>query len=584
MYYKQIFVILLFFTASLVSEDLKLPTHMIHFTGQKHFDEVVLQDALGVEHKSFFQFWKENVPRIKDRLLPTLGSSLKSFYDSEGFYDAKFSIKETNTTVDVSIKENRPVKINDINISSDYNLSTFITVKRGEIFRTEDFVNIKNTIIEALLKDGYCSYDLDTKAYVDLDKYTVDLRYSLKKGGVCTFGALSVKGLESIDKKVITSRVRAAEGERFNTELIKNTYTAIYDLDAFDNVLVTYDRKFYNVVPVDITVSEMKKPNHYRVGAGYDTYVGARVQAEYIKKNFLGNAQKVKVKTAWSSKEQLVEVDFFKPAFFELYSHYTDLGSKIGYSNLEYEGFMEKKAYGRVFLSYIDKQFDVKAGIALEDIDISLLDNMQGNPVSHAINEGTFLLFYPYVNVIYDGRNSKLDPKYGFYFSTYLEYGLSYDEEASDYLKMTVEGRAIHTLGDLTLAAVGKAGIIDGDPAGLPESKLFFSGGSFSNRAYGYNEMGVILSPSQYSIEGAVTMANLSLEADYPVWGDIYGAVFTDNTMLSNESYDFSGEIITSAGVGIRYMTPIGPFKLDMGFNVHDASQYGIQFQIGQSF
>ncbi len=45
-------------------------------------------------------------------------------------------------------------------------------------------------------------------------------------------------------------------------------------------------------------------------------------------------------------------------------------------------------------------------------------------------------------------------------------------------------------------------------------------------------------------------MANLSLEANYPVWGDIYGAVFTDNTMLTEESYDFSGEIITSAGVG----------------------------------
>jgi translocation and assembly module TamA len=74
------------------------------------------------------------------------------------------------------------------------------------------------------------------------------------------------------------------------------------------------------------------------------------------------------------------------------------------------------------------------------------------------------------------------------------------------------------------------------------------------------------------------------LEADYPIWGDLYGAVFTDNTMLTADAYDFSGEIITSAGVGVRYMTPIGPFKLDLGMNVADTSQFGISFQIGQSF
>ena len=119
---------------------------------------------------------------------------------------------------------------------------------------------------------------------------------------------------------------------------------------------------------------------------------------------------------------------------------------------------------------------------------------------------------------------------------------------------------------------------------GLPESKYFFGGGSYSNRAYGYREIGLITSPTEDTIYGASSMANLSLEADYPVWGDLYGAVFNDNTMLTDMAYNFKGEIISSAGVGVRYMTPIGPLKLDVGFNVHDPSIYGISFQIGQSF
>jgi translocation and assembly module TamA len=94
----------------------------------------------------------------------------------------------------------------------------------------------------------------------------------------------------------------------------------------------------------------------------------------------------------------------------------------------------------------------------------------------------------------------------------------------------------------------------------------------------------VIVSPSEDLVNGALSMANLSFEMDYPIAGELYGAAFTDNTMLTDKSYDYTGEIITSAGVGVRYMTPVGPFKLDVGFNTHDPSIYGISFQIGQSF
>ena len=79
-------------------------------------------------------------------------------------------------------------------------------------------------------------------------------------------------------------------------------------------------------------------------------------------------------------------------------------------------------------------------------------------------------------------------------------------------------------------------------------------------------------------------MSNLSLEANYPLWGNIYGAVFTDSTILSIESFDFGGDILNSAGIGLRYITPIGPLKVDWGMNVEDSSQNAIHFQVGQSF
>ncbi len=592
--YKSIIFLTIFFCsntlyASLLGDDnvkeIILPTHKVEIDNKLYFDKSVLYDALSIENKSMFEFWKEDNPTIKDKLLPTLNTTLHAFYNSEGFYDAEFSIEETNTTVYVHITENRPVIIKEIKIISDYDIKEFITFNQGEIFQAKKFIAIKSKIKSELLKSGYCSAELESKAYVDLDKHSVEINYLLKKGGVCTFGKVTVKGTESIDDEVIESRVRAVEGRRFNSELVQDTSAALYGLQAFDSVFIGVDRKFYNVVPVDIVVKEISKPYHFEAGLGYDSYVGPRVHSSLTKYNFYGNAQKLNIKLAWSRLEQTAVVNFYRPIFMTIYDYHMGIGADLSYTNLEYDGFQEEKGFFRVYLEHITERSNLRVGIASEVINITALDNLKvGDELRYAVNEGQFVLTYPYVNFVYDARDSKLNPKFGYYFSAYLETGLS-DEESSTYYKTLIEGRLIHSFDKATLSAVGKIGIVDEDKENsLPESKYFFAGGAYSNRAYGFREIGVIVSPSEDSINGASTWANLSFEVNYPIMDDLYGAVFSDNTLLTGVAYDFSGDVISSAGIGVRYMTPMGPFKLDIGMNVADRSQYGISFQIGQSF
>jgi len=585
MQYKWLILYIMFLVTSLYSDEIIFPKHIIHIKGNQHIDLEAIEDVLDVERHSIFAFWKEDIPHIKDKLLPTLENTLESFYISEGFYDAKFKIKETNTKLDIKISENKPIKITQVENTSDYPIDAFLALHKGDIFKSTTFIAIKNRIIQALLEEGYCSYQLDTKAYVDLVKHSAELTYKLKKGGLCTFGKANITGIKSIDEDVILSRVRAKEGERFDPKKVQETYSGIYALNSFDTVQVSVDRKIYNVVPIDIALHEVENAYHFEGGVGYDTYIGPRIHASLVKKNFFGNAQETGIRFSWSKREQLIIGDYYKPALFPLFGYWIDFGIQLGYSNLEYRGFKEKKTFAKVYLEHNEGRLKLRTGLALENIDIELLDNLRkSEALRQAIKEGNFLLFYPYADIVYDARDDKLNPKYGYYLAASLEYGLPYKEDASTYTKTLLEGRLIHTFDRLTLASVLKVGIVDMHSQDLPESKFFFAGGSFSNRAYGFNTIGVINSPTSDSIAGASSLLNLSLEADYPIWDKLYGAVFTDNTMLNEKSYDFSGDIITSAGVGIRYLTPIGPFKVDVGFNVHDLSQYGISFQIGQSF
>jgi len=124
----------------LYADKIVLPTHTIEIEGQKYFQTEKLQEVLSVDTQSALVFWKEEKPRIADKLIPTLERTLTSFYSSEGFYDANFSIEETNTSVNVYIKEKKPVKVTEVNITSDYNISSLVHLKKGDIFRAKDFV------------------------------------------------------------------------------------------------------------------------------------------------------------------------------------------------------------------------------------------------------------------------------------------------------------------------------------------------------------------------------------------------------------------------------------------------------------
>lgn len=551
-----------------------------YIKGNKIIKTSALESALEIKRPNMLFFWRDKTPKINTKLIPTIPTSLHSFFRSEGFYESTFTLKQTDDKLTINIQENRPVKITTIEIESDYPIKELIQMKNQDIFRAANFTQTKTEIISTLLKEGYCSYDLDTKAYVDLEAYSVDLVYKLKKGDKCTFGETNIKGLKTIDPKVVHSRLQARKGSRFGTRQVREMYERLNQLDAFENIVIGVDRKFFNEIPIDIQLKEITTPYYFSGGIGYDTYVGPRVQAQLTKRNFLGNAQKLILTTSYSPKEQVADIEFFKPALLNWRHYFVDFGLKGGYSNLDFKEFLEEKLYVRGFLSYLYRRIDLRAGLGLEILTIT-------PQTGHTIPPqrlGDFTLFFPYFQAIYDARDSKLNPRYGYYLAGYLEYGVPYNTEASDYVKMLFEARGIYSFKEWTFSSVGKIGVIEEISGSLPESKLFFGGGAFSNRAYGYNTLGVINSPTTYTKNGGLSWANLSLEVNFPLGGNWRGALFNDNTMITPKTYDFNGEIVHAVGFGVRYMTPIGPLKLDLGVNARDMSQQAIGFQIGQSF
>ena len=560
-------------------------TKEIMIQGAKEIPVSAYLSALGVAQKSWFQFWKSDKPEIAEEVIPSVADTLRSFLDSKGYYDAKIHLQNDTDRLKVTIDEGKPVLVGDLQIDTDFNIPPVADFQKGTRFEAAKFVRIKEEIKALLMKAGYCNYQLDTKAYVDLDKRTVTLKYLLRKGELCYFGETKIVSKpEDISEKVIRSRLRYKKGGVFSTEKISRTFSALNGLDAFGSGTVApkeeheEDKELRSVIPMEVSLSPKEKPNLFMGGVGYDTALGMRMKLYYERRNFMGEARKLTSTLHYSDKSQYGEVTLFSPALIALNGAYFDFYSELGFAHTIYDAYNENNGYLRTKLTYERDDITVALGLGIENIDI------EKTATEPSIIEGNFLLMYPFASFVYDGRDSKVNPKNGYYFSAYTEYGMDYKPSASSYYKFLLEGRLIKTFDKLTLAAVGKVGVVEELSHQVPASKLFYAGGAYSNRAYGEHDIGYILSPVASSALGGKTWLNLSVEADYPLYDALYGALFFDSTMINKDAYDFKGETINSAGAGLRYLTPIGPIKLDIGANIEDVSQYGISFQIGQSF
>jgi outer membrane protein assembly factor BamA len=553
----------------------------IEVKGLERLDPEEMLKVLGAEIHPWYEFWADHTPKIPVKLIAAIPDTLRGWLDSKGYYDATFKMEKRPDRVIVTVHEGEPVTVGDINVSSDFPIEDYITFEKGDPFETERFIDIKKKIKNALLKEGYCSYDLDTKAYVDLAKRRVALVYRLKKGGLCHFGNTTVvEKPEDMRDAVILSRMRYRPGDIFTTERINESYAALNELGVFGRTMIDTQIKYFNEVRPRVSVAKREKLHRYTLGVGYDTKVGLRLKGTYDQFDFLGDGRKLGLAAQYSSKQKELSLSFFQPALFSWGDRYINFETRDGYYERSYEDYKERRFSLDGWLNYADGFWTIDLGAALQRIRIGLT-----NPTDEVI-PGDFNLGYGYLKVKYDRRDSKVAPSKGYYLAGYLESGYSMGVTQNDpYYIATLEEHYIHTFGHLTLAEVGRVGVLDDKGrAALPASKFFYAGGSYSNRAYGDREIGITDSSVSDESAGGRTWLNFTAEAKYPIWGDLYGGVFYDATMISRDSYDFSGHWIQSAGAGVRYATPIGPLKLDFAVNIHDPSIRRFSIMIGESF
>ncbi|SFM75016.1 outer membrane protein assembly factor BamA [Thermodesulforhabdus norvegica] len=586
------------------ADEPRLQVALISFIGNRSFSDSRLKGLmktrekglLGIFEKAYYdeEIFESDLKRIED------------FYRSEGFYDVQVSKGEVKQIgpklirLTVKVHEGEPVRISsiDLTVNGEKNTSwhdellKLIPLKKGQRFRIEDFDKTEKNILKYLADWGYPKAQVKRKARIFKQSLQARVSISVETGPPCTFGTLRIEGLNRVNPKEIWLNLQFKPGERFSARKIQNSQRKLYDTQLFTYVDIRVEGldTEETELPVVITVVEAR-PYTVRAGVGYGTEEQLRGKLELEARRFLGDGRTLRGLLKGSFIEQLAELQFYQP-------HFPGKDQSIewntGWDHEDQESYTVNTFYSRPrFNVKISNKWSWYAGHNLEFNDLTgvdiapdtddLLDRQKDNYFISSIVSG------------FTGRyvDDILDPNRGFQIFSSTEWASSLTGSDVAFIKTTWEGRAYIPLSSFVLALRARWGTIvnlENDQK-IPIFKRFFAGGSNSVRGYPYQKLGPLDSEGNPLGGSSVLEANVDLRFPLKIKGRSFqGVLFFDMGQVYPGQLSLDPtDLRYTIGAGLRYQTPIGPIRVDLGYQLNPPDQdfFGplqIYFSIGQAF
>ncbi len=187
----------------------------------------------------------------------------------------------------------------------------------------------------------------------------------------------------------------------------------------------------------------------------------------------------------------------------------------------------------------------------------------------------TYAVSGPAFSIVWDARDDPLEPRRGAFFASDLQLSAA-GLGGTSYLRGFLQTADIRRLRpDLALvlsARLGLAATYGDEPPLLPLPERFFAGGAYGPRGWPVDEVGpkVIRPDGEVFPTGGNALLLGGAELRYSLTRSFQLATFFDIGNVYPEVRDLSvAELRKSVGLGVRYLTPIGPIRLDYGHKIH---------------
>ncbi|MBI1393385.1 MAG: BamA/TamA family outer membrane protein [Alphaproteobacteria bacterium] len=397
--------------------------------------------------------------------------------------------------------------------------------------------------------------------------------YEIESGPRASFGQLELQGTRRTDEDYLRKLATWRDGEQFDQGKLIAFQNRLIATNIFSSVDVAPGAPDDDgEAPVVATVEE-RKPRTFGVGVSFSTVegVGGRLFLEY--RNVFGAGETARFDVAASEIEQEATVTFNKPFPVLPGSAY----ASTSFTNSTTEAFDARtfSIGAGVSKFWFERRLETRGGISLETSRIE----------AEGVNQRTYFVSFPLL-AVWDTEDDplalskgarasvSLTPYFGSSVFTQAELAARTRRNFGNEEKFTVAGR-------VRVGSIFGAGLDD-----IPLDRRFYSGGGSSVRGYDFQAVGPLLRDTIPI--GGRSVVEAALETRYKVTSSIQAAAFIDaGTVSSQSTPDIAGDYLVGAGVGARYLSAIGPLRVDFALPLERRSSdraWQLYISLGQPF
>ncbi len=559
-------------------------------------------------------------------------------YESHGMYEAKVErfevaiqradrpLRRQRATVSILIEEGPAVAVRRVEmawVGAESSAEIRATVEGaaklavGDRFGVAELEEARQRMLDALRRRGYAYAEITEQAWVEPKARLADVRFEISPDVPRTIEHIEIIGLQRVPEDLVRRELTAIEGRRFHPARMRELESKVYGMEVFSVVAVDEAPwREGNTMDVVVRVRETKM-QRIKLGAGLGidpVRWEQRATALYTHHNLGGRlwGLSVRAKAGYAELPAVyqpdehgpigaLDVEVRKKGLLERQLVWTEApGFELGiWQGYQFYSVSNRLGVSRFFTRWLE------LGLAYNNRFVDLFDispELDRNRTVLGLDfRDPYVLSFLELTPTLHLTDQILRPSNGVRLSLPYAFSHRYLGSQFDYHRIEPDLRGYYRPHErVQLAARARVGLLFpvGQRPGVPFDQKFYLGGTGDVRGWPLRHLSPRLSQCAADDStctatpiGGRSMIQGSFELRVRTVADLWTVAFVDTGDVREGVAEFDlGGLMISSGGGLRYDSPIGMFRLDVGVRLNDDPRFpeprrwALHFGIGEAF
>lgn len=531
--------------------------------------------------------------------------TIKSYYLDRGFAEFEvrsnqvgLSLDKTKVFITINMTEGPQYSVSSVSYTGDTLISkeeiaNLQAISEGDLFSRTKVIGTMNAFRDRLSEEGYAFAEVKPDTTLNKENKTVTIKFDVTPKERVYVRNINIEGNTRTRDYVIRRELRQLESAPYSLSAVRLSTDRLNRLGYFTRVDIDTQRTSDDQIDLMVSVEE-QSTGSFTAGVGYSQLDGISFNVGVSERNFIGSGNQLDFKISSSAARKSADVGLTNPYFT---ADGVSLGtgfylSEIDALELGIADYTTNNYGLRLSLGYPLSEYSrVNFGLRLDNQSLVCSDTFtvcNDYLATHDKNQTSAIVSTGWS---YDTKNAFYFPTSGQSFSISAEVQAPISSDVALY-KLFLDEKWYYPLTkDFSLGL--KLGLAYGDGIGstkaLPFYERFYAGGISSVRGFEANSLGDYYPGTDTPIGGSSRIVT-SAAINFPVpfiddSSNVRFSLFFDagNVFAKGAKMD-AGELRTSAGIGVSWITPVGPlafsFAKPLSYSDNDELQQ-FQFNLG---